>query len=480
MWRVLGALTLLGALSGVAAAAPLPPVPGGQFLKTGDNGSASCVIFCGGAEWGPAPNNKSGTCVSAYVGSPSSATKVDCNAGANLCFCNNNAPPLPSGTPSAPAGSTIKDGNNGDMNCNDYCKSSQYGTSYNYCVQGWAQQTGQVVPCSQGVWPRTVCYCTNSKPAPVQPQPPAGAWVKDGNNGTVNCDQFCGNTLANWGKLGTCVSGWGATTGNTLACSGAEQPHTVCFCKDPPVQPAAPAGAWVKDGNNGTVNCNVFCSNNKNDGGHNWGKLGLCVSGWGATSGKTLDCNSGETPHTVCFCKDAPAAASGGGTVNAASMGCLSPKSLLCGNPGSYTCANPNADNNNCGGCGVKCNLAGGQICLNGSCQAACPSSTKFVSASCNANGDCAISCGKSGNNCMGDASRVACDKNGGSCCGAGQNCCVAGDPYCTQWTGSGTCCAPSQWCNGTCCASGKQCAQSQNNKGWQCQDPPPSFSWPF
>ena len=306
IWKALGAVAFLGALSGVADAAPLPAPPPGSFLKGGNNGSISCANFCAGAQWGTPPNNKSGSCVAAYTGTTASANRVDCNAPASHCFCNSMPPPLPPGAPAAPSGATIKDGNNGEMSCDAYCKSGQFGTSYNYCVHGWAGGSGQVA-CSQGVRPRTVCYCTNTRAAPVPPPPPPGAWVKDGNNGTVTCDQFCGNTLANWGKLGTCVGGWGATSGNALSCSQQESPHTVCFCKDhvAPVQPAPPAGAWVKDGNNGTVTCDAFCSNNHNDGGHNWGKLGECVSGWGANTGKTIACDaSAEVPHTVCFCKD--------------------------------------------------------------------------------------------------------------------------------------------------------------------------------
>ena len=289
----------VSALSGVAQAGPQQPQPPmGSWVKDNNNGAVTCEAFCGNKGGG---GGRLGVCVSGW-GARTGRT-LQCQEPAEgprtVCFCKD-----PPQQPSTPAGAWIKDNASGNVSCDNYCgnKGGDWGKR-GACVSGWGAVSGKTLACAQQEQSKTICFCKDVKEL-VQPQPPPGAWVKEGNNGTINCETFCGNKGGNWGKPGACVGGWGATSGSTLSCTGqGESPRTVCFCKDV-VQPQPPAGAWVKDGNNGTVTCDQFCGNAL----ANWGKLGTCVAGWGASSGSNLPCDRGETPHTVCFCKDKSAA----------------------------------------------------------------------------------------------------------------------------------------------------------------------------
>ena len=80
---------------------------GSDFVKYGNNGTVSCNEFCVGSQWG---DDQVGTCASAVLeGSPVSCSHVPgFLEGPELtCNCYQNA--------------TVRYGNNGTVNCNEFC-----------------------------------------------------------------------------------------------------------------------------------------------------------------------------------------------------------------------------------------------------------------------------------------------------------------------------------------------------------------------
>jgi hypothetical protein len=282
--------------------------PTGAFEKKGNNGTVSCDDFCGntGANWGPA-----GDCVGGriYEGSRTGlsvgCTQVTGVPNSLACYCK-AAPAAP------PAGAFEKKGNNGTVSCNDFCGNTlaDWGPA-GTCVGGRiyeGSRTGLSVGCTQvtGVPNSLACYC---RAAPAAP--PTGAFEKKGNSGTVSCNDFCGNTLADWGPAGDCVGGRiyeGSRTGLSVGCSEvAGVPNSLaCYCTAAPAAP--PTGAFEKKGNNGTVSCNDFCGNTLAD----WGPLGGCVGARiyeGARTGASARCSDvpGLGNALACYCdKTAP------------------------------------------------------------------------------------------------------------------------------------------------------------------------------
>ncbi|MCI5162481.1 MAG: hypothetical protein D3917_10800 [Candidatus Electrothrix sp. AX5] len=64
---------------------------------------------------------------------------------------------------------------------------------------------------------------SNPDTGKTAPKGPAGSFQKDGNNGTVSCNTFCGKVKADgtpeWGtKIGTCVEAKNESTGKTVSC----------------------------------------------------------------------------------------------------------------------------------------------------------------------------------------------------------------------------------------------------------------------
>ena len=167
-----------------------PPAPtSSEWVKTGNNGSATCTIFCAGFQWKDNTGKmRFGTASRAFT---TAGKAVDVNAGgANICYCSGSAPAIPSAAPAASGVAVFaKDGNNGDNNCNDYCAGSQFGNGQTgTCVGAFATSTNTGVSCAQAVWPREVCYCQGpvisniqaTYGATAQPQCP-GKTGKPGN-----------------------------------------------------------------------------------------------------------------------------------------------------------------------------------------------------------------------------------------------------------------------------------------------------------
>jgi hypothetical protein len=141
-------------------------------------------------------------------------------------------------------------------------------------------------------------------------------------------------------------------------------------------------------------------------------------------------------------------------------------------------CVNVMGDDNNCGGCGIPCNVAGGQHCMNGVCMAlggmkdggsgmtcgaagspCCPGSSCM-------NGGCCINsmCRAQGSLCPGGAgtcSLGACGTCGGlnaACCTG--NMCTAGflscnGSMCVSCGDPGTACCPDGGCKSGSCNAG-------------------------
>ncbi len=84
-----------------------PVFSGSDFVKHGNNGTVSCNEFCVGSQWG---DDQVGTCASAVLeGSPVSCSHVPGLLGGPelTCNCYQNA--------------TVRYGNNGTVNCNEFC-----------------------------------------------------------------------------------------------------------------------------------------------------------------------------------------------------------------------------------------------------------------------------------------------------------------------------------------------------------------------
>jgi hypothetical protein len=92
------------------------------------------------------------------------------------------------------------------------------------------------------------------------------AFLKHGNNGTVNCATYCAGSQ--WGQVGRCLG----VVIDHFPCGqrmgflpyGAED---LCSCSVPGTVNAA----FPKGGNNGTASCSLFCA------GPQWGPVGSCV-----------------------------------------------------------------------------------------------------------------------------------------------------------------------------------------------------------
>lgn len=115
----------------------------------------------------------------------------------------------------------------------------------------------------------------------------AGDFVKNGNNGTVSCNTFCGAAKGEepvWGsELGYCKSATNESTGETESCNTVpgflpNSKQLTCGCN---------SDVFVKRGNNGTVSCSNFCRSS------NWGGgTGKCVAAWNTKTDKLELCTS--------------------------------------------------------------------------------------------------------------------------------------------------------------------------------------------
>ncbi|MDB4928634.1 MAG: peptidase [Myxococcaceae bacterium] len=286
--------------------------PAGAVEKGGNNGTATCANYCrnNGGPWGPA-----GTCVGGrYSDGPMNGTPISCDVAPGLgnhlvCYCR---PP-----PGPPPGAFEKGGNNGTASCAQYCSNTgNDGRPVNWgrlgtCVGGRSENGpggGSEIACNNapGLGNDLICYC--GPPGPP-PEPPQGAFVKAGNNGTASCANYCSNNGADWGRSGDCVGG--RLAAGPRAGAGAEcnlvpgmGNDLECFCR-PAAEP--PQGSFVKDGDNGTASCADYCMNR----GGNWGSTGVCVGGrfsGGRRRGASVACDQvpGAGNPMQCYCEPAP------------------------------------------------------------------------------------------------------------------------------------------------------------------------------
>ncbi len=200
---------------------------GSTFVKTGNNGTASCDTFCASAVWG----NQVGTCASAF--NTSTDSSVECHVapgflkGAQLtCVCNNDA--------------IVRYGNNGTASCQDFCQRTD-----ERCIAAYNTLNNEHSSCatSPGFLEggSLLCSCT-----------PA-TFVKGGNNGTVSCKTYCESP--HWGdQVGTCVSAFNTSADSSVDCNDVPG-----FIKGGPLTCTCNNNAIVRYGNNGTASCQDFC-----------------------------------------------------------------------------------------------------------------------------------------------------------------------------------------------------------------------------
>jgi hypothetical protein len=128
-----------------------------------------------------------------------------------------------------------------------------------------------------------------------------GDFIKNGNNGTVSCNAFCGAVNGNkvvWGsEYGVCSSAKNDSTGQLLSCDAV--PGLIPNGKQ--LTCGYNKTAFVKHGNNGTVSCNAFCA------GSNWrGGVGRCVAAVNTKNGQVTSCDTAtgflNGPELTCTC----------------------------------------------------------------------------------------------------------------------------------------------------------------------------------
>ncbi|MCI5224946.1 MAG: hypothetical protein D3924_20325 [Candidatus Electrothrix sp. AR4] len=128
---------------------------------------------------------------------------------------------------------------------------------------------------------------------------PAGSFKKQGNNGTVSCNTYCGATNEKgkpvWGKrIGYCVEAQYTSDGTTVSCETIPGLMTddmlTCFC--------AP-GVKIRHGNNGAISCNAFCERTKE----------TCVAAWDNVTNTNGDATCDHLPgflngqELTCTCR---------------------------------------------------------------------------------------------------------------------------------------------------------------------------------
>uniref|UniRef100_UPI0040564FBF hypothetical protein n=1 Tax=Candidatus Electronema sp. TaxID=2698783 RepID=UPI0040564FBF len=132
------------------------------------------------------------------------------------------------------AGEFEKHGNNGTVTCNIYCgamngQQPKWGNKVGYCKAAVNQHTGETESCNAppGYLPsgkELTCVCNDD------------VFVKHGNNGTVSCDTYCGDSK--WdGVSGRCVAAWNTKTNQNkdTSCSYVpgflNGPELTCTCR---------------------------------------------------------------------------------------------------------------------------------------------------------------------------------------------------------------------------------------------------------
>jgi V8-like Glu-specific endopeptidase len=118
---------------------------------------------------------------------------------------------------------------------------------------------------------------------------PIASFTKNGNNGTVSCNQFCGGR--DWaGGVGSCVRAHAPSLG-TISCSSSpgelHGEQLTCECLQ---------DGFSKPGNNGTVSCQQFCL------GDIWGEVGNCLAAYETDTGRSLSCETSSGRPQDCSC----------------------------------------------------------------------------------------------------------------------------------------------------------------------------------
>jgi hypothetical protein len=205
-----------------------------------------------------------------------------------------------------------KQGNNGSINCNQFCSGIQYGGFTGFCIDGYDNVNKKYIKCDVTNPSNSVsCYCNLE---------PDDYYVKTTNDGSVTCDQFCAGSQ--WGDSGWCIGGVNTTNNSAQQCSASVGSKTTlynaygaytsntnmsCYCKKahtPDFTPTSPpTTSFWKLGNNGGVGCDEFCTNSTYG-----GKGGMCIGGYDNVNKTYIGCNSNSSNVNVnnqnisCYC----------------------------------------------------------------------------------------------------------------------------------------------------------------------------------
>ena len=178
--------------------------------STSTTTSSSSETSSSSSDSGTSSSSDSGTSSSSDTGTSSSSNTITYT-------------PIPSYTPTtSPVPTTFwKSGNNGTVSCDQFCAGSLWGTS-GWCVGGLDNSTKTNIYCDNNVSATDIsCQCQPySIPSSITQSPSSTTsttnfWA-NGNNGTVNCQQFC---RVNASTESTCIGGYDNMNNSPIGCT---------------------------------------------------------------------------------------------------------------------------------------------------------------------------------------------------------------------------------------------------------------------
>lgn len=180
------------------------------------------------------------------------------------------------------------------VTCGTYGGTSAGGPSTNSCI------------CVQNSRSSAPSPPPSPPPLPLMTCPLSVAWgsgsvVKEGNNGTVTCNDYCLGSWNGQASEGTCISAR-TTSGRDISCFQYGAGSVVCTCR------RSLDGIMRQPGNNGTVSCTTYCSR-----GYNGFPGGRTCSGGYISGGGIRGCSVGcdwsgniQGGDLICLCRPAP------------------------------------------------------------------------------------------------------------------------------------------------------------------------------
>lgn len=113
-----------------------------------------------------------------------------------------------------------KNGNNGTVSCNVFCSNPKFGNKVGTCSSAYNTKTRKKASCRSVPGflggPQLTCKCKND------------AKVRPGNNGTINCNSFCGRSNEQ------CIAAFNQKSGKGVSCNTTpgylDGKHLLCSC----------------------------------------------------------------------------------------------------------------------------------------------------------------------------------------------------------------------------------------------------------